>query len=248
MRVKIERVKTGVDGLDKLIEGGFPKGHCILLSGAPGTGKTIFGVQYIYEGAKNGEKGLYITFTEDIDDISLQASVFGLDLQKLIKNGSLKLLHIDIEKFDIKDIISEVKKGKYQRLVIDSLSAIISHPVALEDVDISYVLRDRLDRLLPSPLHMEVATRLLVNKIVSEIKGLDCTSIIISELVEGVGGLSRDTVSEFLVDGVITLQYVMVGIESSRNLMIRKMRATAHSENIHPIEFKKGVGMSVLMP
>ncbi|HDI73252.1 MAG TPA: hypothetical protein ENF58_03870 [Candidatus Altiarchaeales archaeon] len=248
MRVKIERVKTGVDGLDKLIEGGFPKGHCILLSGAPGTGKTIFGVQYIYEGAKNGEKGLYITFTEDIDDISLQASVFGLDLQKLIKNGSLKLLHIDIEKFDIKDIISEVKKGKYQRLVIDSLSAIISHPVALEDVDVSYVLRDRLDRLLPSPLHMEVATRLLVNKIVSEIKGLDCTSIIISELVEGVGGLSRDTVSEFLVDGVITLQYVMVGIESSRNLMIRKMRATAHSENIHPIEFKKGVGMSVLMP
>ncbi len=248
MRVKIERVKTGVDGLDKLIDGGFPKGHCILLSGAPGTGKTIFGVQYIYEGAKNGEKGLYITFTEDIDDISLQASVFGLDLQKLIKNGSLKLLHIDIEKFDIKDIISEVKKGKYQRLVIDSLSAIISHPVALEDVDVSYVLRDRLDRLLPSPLHMEVATRLLVNKIVSEIKGLDCTSIIISELVEGVGGLSRDTVSEFLVDGVITLQYVMVGIESSRNLMIRKMRATAHSENIHPIEFKKGVGMSVLMP
>jgi len=248
MRVKIERVKTGVDGLDKLIEGGFPKGHCILLSGAPGTGKTIFGVQYIYEGAKNGERGLYITFTEDIDDISLQASVFGLDLQKLIKNGSLKLLHIDIERFDIKDIIREVKKGKYQRLVIDSLSAIISHPVALEDVDVSYVLRDRLDRLLPSPLHMEVATRLLVNKIVSEIKGLDCTSIIISELVEGVGGLSRDTVSEFLVDGVITLQYVMVGIESSRNLMIRKMRATAHSENIHPIEFKEGVGMSVLMP
>ena len=55
--------------------------------------------------------------------------------------------------------------------------------------------------------------------------------------------MSRDTISEFLVDGVITLQYVMVGIESSRNLMIRKMRATAHSENIHPIEFKEGIGM-----
>lgn len=246
--MKVERVKTGINGLDELIQGGFPKGHCILLSGAPGTGKTIFGMQYIHEGAKNGERGLYVTFTEDINDMYLQASVFSWDIQKLIKNGSLKLLHIDIEKFDIKDIISEVKKGKYQRLVIDSLSAIISHPVALEDVDISYVLRDRLDRLLPSPLHMEVATRLLVNKIVSEIKSLDCTSMIISELVEGVGGLSRDTISEFLVDGVITLQYVMIGIESSRNLMIRKMRATAHSENIHPIEFKEGVGMRVLMP
>lgn len=246
--MKIERIKTGINGLDELIQGGFPKGHCILLSGAPGTGKTIFGMQYIHEGAKKGENGLYVTFTEDVDDMLLQASVFGWDIQKLIKKDRFKLLHLDIEKFDMKDIIKEVKKGKYQRLVIDSLSAILSHPVALEDVDVSYVLRDRLDRLVPSPLHMGVATRLLVDKIVSEIKSLDCTSIIISELVEGVGGLSRDTISEFLVDGVVTLQYVMIGIESSRNLMIRKMRATAHSENIHPIEFKEGVGMKVLMP
>ena len=246
--MEIERVKTGINGLDEVIGGGFPKGHCILLSGAPGTGKSILGMQYVYEGAKMGEKGLYMAFTEDIKDMTLQGDVFGWDMKKLMEEGKLKLISKDLDKFDIKELVREVKKGGYQRLVVDSLSAIISHPVALEDVDVSYVLRDRLDRLIPSPVHSTIANRLLVDKIISEIRGLDCTSIIISELIEGVGGLSRDTISEFLVDGVITLQYLTIGIESSRHLMIRKMRATAHSENIHPIEFKNGINVKSLQP
>jgi len=246
--MKIPRVKTGINGLDELLEGGFPKGHCILLSGAPGTGKTIFALQYLYNGAKEGEKGLYIAFNEQIGDIMLQPLVLGWDLQKYIDNGYLRIVCVDAKDFSVKALINEIKDDGSDRVVIDSLSQILSHPVALEDIDIAYTLKDRLDRLAPSPLHESVATRLLVEKIITEVRKLPCTSIIISELVESVGGMSRDTISEFLVDGVITLQYVMVGIESSRNLMIRKMRATPHSENIHPIEFKEGTGMNVLMP
>lgn len=239
--MEIDRVKTGIPGLDELIEGGFPKGHAILLSGAPGTGKTILGLQYIYEGARMGEKGLYMTFTEGTESVILQGKIFGWDIKKVMDGGKLKVMKGDVGRLDVKKMANEIRKEGYQRLVIDSLSAIISHPIALEEVDVSYVFRDSLDRLVPSPVNMSVATRLLVENIISEIKKVDCTSIIISELIEGVGGLSRDTISEFLVDGVITLQYVMIGIESSRHLMIRKMRTTAHSENIHPIEFKNGV-------
>lgn len=78
--MKIDRVRTGVNGLDELLQGGFPKSHCILLSGAPGTGKTIFGQQFLYNGAKNGEKGLYIAFNEELEDVLLQPTVFGWDI------------------------------------------------------------------------------------------------------------------------------------------------------------------------
>ena len=244
--MKIERVRTGVNGLDELLQGGFPKGHCILLSGAPGTGKSIFGQQFIYNGARAGEKSLYIAFNEELEDVMLQPTVFGWELARYINSGKLKVVCMDVKDFNVKALINEIKDGAYDRVVIDSLTSIISHPIALEDIDISYTLKDRLDRLAPSPVHASVAVRLLVEKIITEIRKLKCTCVIISEMVEGGGGgFSRDTVSEFLVDGVVTLQYVMVGIESSRNLMIRKMRATAHSENIHPIEFKEGIGMNV---
>ncbi len=246
--MKIARVKTGINGLDELLEGGFPKGHCILLSGAPGTGKTIFALQYLYNGARNGEKCLYIAFNDQVEDVLLQPAVLGWDIQKYVDDGKLKIVCMNVKDFSVKALINEIKEDDCSRLVIDSLSQILAHPIALEDIDMSYTLKDRLDRLAPSPLHESVATRLLVEKIVNEVRRLPCTSLIISELVESIGGMSRDTISEFLVDGVITLQYVMVGIESSRNLMIRKMRATAHSENIHPIEFKEGIGMNVLMP
>ena len=247
--MKIERIKTGVNGLDELLQGGFPKGYCILISGAPGTGKTIFGLQYLYNGARNGEKGLYLAFNEEVGDVLLQPSVFGWDIYKYIESGKLNIMCPDIKEFNIKSMVNEIKDGGYDRVVLDSLSMILAYPIAIEDIDISFTLKDRLDRLAPSPIHSSVATRLLVDKVVSSLRKLDCTSLIISEMVEAQGGgVSRDTVSEFLVDGVVTLQYVMVGIESNRNLMIRKMRATAHSENIHPIEFKEGTGMNVLMP
>lgn len=247
--MKIDRIKTGINGLDELLQGGLPKGYCVLISGAPGTGKTIFGLQYLYNGARNGEKGLYIAFNEQVEDVLLQPNVFGWDVYKYIESGKLHIMCVDIKEFNMKALVNEIKDGGYDRVVVDSLSMILAYPIAIEDIDISFTLKDRLDRLVPSPIHVSVATRLLVANVISSLRKLDCTSLIVSELVETQsGGQSRDTISEFLVDGVITLQYVMVGIESSRNLMIRKMRATAHSENIHPIEFKEGVGMNVLMP
>ena len=78
------QVKTGITGFDELVEGGFPKGKCILLSGTPGTGKTIFSLQYIYNGAKRfKEKSLYISFEENKEHLFSQAKKFGWDLEKL---------------------------------------------------------------------------------------------------------------------------------------------------------------------
>ena len=76
-----ERIRSGVHGLDELIEGGYSRGDIILLAGGTSTGKTIFSVQFIYNGAvKHGEKGVYATFEEDRKILN---SLFKLNLSKL---------------------------------------------------------------------------------------------------------------------------------------------------------------------
>ncbi|MEM4347353.1 MAG: ATPase domain-containing protein [Candidatus Altiarchaeota archaeon] len=248
--MKIERVKTGIPGLDELIEDGFPRGSTILVSGEPGTGKTIFGLQFLIEGAKNNERGLYVSFEQNLDDILLQCEKFGWDVRQYINNGTLKISSFDIKEFKFDDMVQEIKSSNISRVVVDSLSSIISHPIAWEDIDTYYMITNKLDRLVPSPKYnIVIATRIFVHKIIDELKKLPCTSILTSELVGGShGGFSRDTISEFLVDGLIILRYMVVGGEYSRNLTIQKMRYTKHSENIHPIEIRKDVGLVVLKP
>jgi len=247
--MEIERVKTGIYGLDELIDGGFPKAATILVSGEPGTGKTIFGLQFLKEGAENNEKGIYITFEQNISDLILQADEFGWDFQKFIDDEILFITSLDIKEFKVDNLIEEIKNRNVKRLVIDSLSSIVSHPIAWEDIDAYYMLTNKLDRLVPSPKYnVTIATRVLVHRIVDELKKLPCTSVLTSELVGGSKGFSRDTISEFLSDGLIILNYMVVGGEYSRNLTIQKMRYTKHSENIHPIEIRKDKGLVVLKP
>jgi len=246
--MSVERIETGIDGFDELIEGGFPRKSCILLSGMPGTGKTIFGLQYLCHGARNGEKGLYVTFEQNMDDLISNVGAFEWGIPALMDTGNLELLSMDIGEFKIDELVKKVKEEGHKRIVLDSLSTILSHPKILEEIDTSYMFVDKLDRMIPTITDISIATRFIVYNTVKKIKSLDCTTLITSELLMDSKSLSRDTISEFLADGVITLQYIMSGIDTGRNLMIRKLRSTTHSENIHPIEFRKGAGFSVLTP
>ena len=91
----VERIKTGIKGFDKLVKGGFPAASTILVTGSPGTGKTIFALQFLYNGAsKFREKGLYVTFEQNEEALKDQGKLFGWDIEKLIKNKILQLLHI----------------------------------------------------------------------------------------------------------------------------------------------------------
>jgi KaiC/GvpD/RAD55 family RecA-like ATPase len=244
----IERIKTGIGGFDELVQGGFPRNYTILISGSPGTGKTIFALQFLYHGARDGEKCIYVSFDQNTEDLILQGEMFGWELRPLMQNGTLRLISMDIKDVKIDDLLNEIRNGGYKRVVLDSLSAILLHPIAWKDMDVPYIFTGKLDELIPDPQNLMVASRVLLNKILAEIKKLDCTSILISELTEGSKGLSRDTISEFLADGVITLHYLIMGATPGRNLIIRKMRATRHSEMIHPMEFVDGVGIKVLLP
>jgi KaiC/GvpD/RAD55 family RecA-like ATPase len=89
----IDRVRIGIDGLDEAIGGGFPRGGLILLGGCPGTGKTVFSTQFLVEGARSGEPGIYVSFTEPKDTLIENLSAhLRVDLRRLESEGLIKIL------------------------------------------------------------------------------------------------------------------------------------------------------------
>ncbi|MCP4764516.1 MAG: AAA family ATPase, partial [archaeon] len=121
--MEIDRVKTGISGLDDLIEGGFPRNSITLVAGSSGTGKTTMCLQYLYNGViKYNEPGMYIGLGENVERIKASAMRFGMDLEKLADKDDLIFADIPaLEINDIKAIIDSINP-KYKRLVIDPIS------------------------------------------------------------------------------------------------------------------------------
>lgn len=226
----MKRTKTNIQGFDRLIGGGFPLGSQILLSGTPGTGKTIFALQYLYNGVmKNNEKGLYVSFEEKTCNLMNQANQFGWNLAKLNEKNKLTLLHIppnEIKDNLAQDLVKMIKKNKISRLVIDSLSALsINIPTTYnETTEVT-----------------EYAIKRFMYLFINELRKLEnTTTLLISQTMDKQ--LSRDSVSEFIADGIILLSYEALGGDYSRNLIVRKMRQVKNNEDIHPLEIgKKGI-------
>lgn len=234
--VSIERMKTGIKGLDELLHGGIPKGAVVLISGSAGSGKSVLSMQILINGCRLGEKGLYVSFEQPYDDIVKQASTFGWDVEKYIKKGLLKILSFDFAKEGYtlyNKMISEIKNGKYDRVVIDSLTALENHPALLVEAE-------RLDLQATQKKvkfigHENWLKRAVITQLINTLKDQkNTTSILISEVPDDSNQLSSDGVSEFLCDGVIRLYYISIGSDENRLLEIRKMRFTDHNKGVYP--------------
>jgi circadian clock protein KaiC len=122
-------VKTGISGLDAILNGGLPAGTATILEGAPGSGKTTLGMHYLYEGAiRYGEPGIYITFEEMPDQIYTDMSAFGWDLKSLERQNLLRVICMSpdtlLTQMKLNDGIFDklMSEIKCRRLVIDSIS------------------------------------------------------------------------------------------------------------------------------
>ncbi|MBN1385669.1 hypothetical protein JW968_01700 [Candidatus Woesearchaeota archaeon] len=240
-----DRIPTGIQGFDELVQGGFPRGSSILYTGTPGTGKSIFGMQFIYNGAlKFKEKGAYVTFEETADEIKEQATMFGWDFDKLEKAGKVKIISIparQITDTTSTEIINLVKKDGYKRLVIDSLSTLsINAPIynVMGDVRVKDVVGDNV--FFSPPVVGDVLIKKFIYGFIDDLKSMkDVTTICISETPKESEYLSRDTISEFLCDGVIVVSFESLGGAYSRSLLVRKLRRTKNDEDIHPVEISE---------
>ncbi|RLG20629.1 ATPase [Candidatus Micrarchaeota archaeon] len=209
-----DRIASAIPGLDELIQGGFLEGSSILLSGGAGTGKTIFAMQFIYNGAKDyGDPGLYITLEEGPTNVWWNMKSFKWNISKyeklirLYRIGTIepkdfaKNFNVEVEK--IKRMVNEMN---VKRLVIDSTTAFAMW--------------------MSSPQQL----RYSLFKLADELKDLKCTSILISETVGGRDNFSRFGVEEFVTDGIIRLYFM----PPQRAIFIRKMRGTKHNQRVHP--------------
>lgn len=237
----IKRTKTGINGFDKLVQGGFPQGFTILIIGTPGTGKTLFTLEYLYNGAaKFREKSMLVTLEQSLEDVRTQALGIGLDLRKLEKSGSLILKAVPVKNFSIEtvdEIKKEIKKNKVKRLVIDSLSTLaVNAPIhtPVNDITVRDVMDDKV--FFSPPILGEYMIKRFIYDFISDLKDTGCTTLITAEAPEKGEFMTRDTVSEFVCDGILTLNFESLGGEFSRSLLVRKMRGTKNDEDIHPLE------------
>ncbi len=220
-----ERVSSGIPGLDKLIEGGYVKGSTNLVSGSTGTGKSTFCCQFILEGLKKGEKCLYVTLEQGVDEILSDVSRFswGEAFKKYVSEKKLTIVYtFPTNISELKEYISNLlEKTGAKRFVMDSLTLAT---VGWKDSDrsISTVRRGVYDLL-------------------SVVKKAGVTSLLISEIPEDKEKqLSSYGFEEFLVDGVIVLHYLEYAAGGiPRSLIIRKMRRTNHGIDIYPIQINK---------
>ncbi|RLG19308.1 hypothetical protein DRN67_03015 [Candidatus Micrarchaeota archaeon] len=223
-----DRVQTGIPGLDSLMEGGFIKGSIISLCGDSGTGKTIFGLQFLHEGAvKHDEPGLYLSFDEHKRSMFRNMQRFGWDLAKLEKDK--KLLVIEYPPYEVDHFASQesvihdlIDRLGVQRMVVDSVT-----PVALL-------------------YEGEQKRRQGLLRLIERIRNWEVTSILVSESVGDVSiGTPRSRYGiEFLSEGLIYLYNMRRKNYRDRALEIIKMRGVAHANKVCPMKITSK-GMSV---
>jgi KaiC/GvpD/RAD55 family RecA-like ATPase len=237
-----QRIKTGTQGLDKLLEGGYPAGSVILVSGNPGTGKTTFALQYICSGANDGEPGVYVSFEQEPSDLKESVRPLGMDFDRLEKQG--KALIIRIKKTsDISDVLklieSNVKKIKAKRLVVDSLSSIEIFASTFRSI-----IRDipgwALKEKIPIMPQQEAIVRRTLYNVIDQIKSMGVTALLTSESQDSQ--YSRNGIAEYVVDGIVKLEAEVVGKHLQRNILPVKMRKTRIDGGRHSMDITgKGI-------
>ncbi|MBN2126794.1 MAG: AAA family ATPase [Candidatus Diapherotrites archaeon] len=241
----VERIPTGVPGFDKLIENGLPKGSITLISGTPGTGKSILCSQIAFNNALKGKKVLYLNLEQNEGRLEAQMLQFAWDPEK-VKNN-LKIVSVDSSDSQIVEyILSEIKKLNYDLIILDSLDSISSTQFPSDKTD-SLGMQKIAESVIPTIFDAPTIGRLKLKKIFTAIAKSKATALLTSERVENGVGLSRDTISEFLCDGIITLTYSSVAGGANRTFEIRKMRLTDFSQGIMPMELNsKGISVTSL--
>jgi KaiC/GvpD/RAD55 family RecA-like ATPase len=213
-----DRVATGLSGLDPLIEGGFLRKSMILVSGGPGSGKSILSMNFLVNGIDEfQENGIYITFEQDVEKVLRDYERFNWDLKKKVDEGKLIILPYSPDQVDrflevgggmVRDTIEKIGA---KRVVFDSITAFL---------------------LLYSD---EMSRRKNIFRLYDSMSRWGCTTLMISEF-DSEHLLRKSTVLEFQADGVLLLYNQRKGDVRERSMEIFKMRATQHSQKIFPMK------------
>jgi KaiC domain protein len=230
----VERVKTGIPGFDEILNGGVPKRNVVLLSGGPGTGKSIMASQFLWNGLQMGEPGIYVALEEHPVQVRINMKQFGWDVKQYEQQGVFAVVDAFTggigeaakrEKYVVKDPTDVNELVDVLRAAIKDVNAV---RVAIDSVSTLYLTKPSVAR----------SVLLALKKLLS---GTGTTSILVSQVSVTERGFGGPGV-EHAADGIVRLDLDEVEGELVRSIIVWKMRGTSHSLKRHPFDITdKGI-------
>jgi circadian clock protein KaiC len=220
-----DRVKTDIKGFDEMIEGGFLPQTANLVEGPPGTGKSTFGMQFIYNGIRyHNEPGLIVTFEEFPQQYYRDAEGYGWDFRKLEREGKLRVIMTspEVTRSDLESVGGTIellaREMGARRILVDSVS--------------------HFDQLADDPIEM----RAVVYGFINALKREGLTSILTRESPMLLGSEEGNNDIAFVVDTYILLRYVEIESAIRKALLVLKLRGSDHAKDIRQFEItNKGI-------
>lgn len=217
----LEKCPTGIRGVDQITKGGLPRGRPILICGDSGTGKTLFGVEFLVRGAiEHGEPGVFVSFEERATDLAKNSASLGFDLEALIARKKLVIDRVAVDRTNVLESGEYNLEGLFLRLgaAIDSIKA---KRVVLDTIEVLFAVLTNLG-VLRSELH----------RLFEWLKDRGVTTIVTGE--RGDGHFTRFGLEEYVSDCVILLDQRVVDQIATRRLRIVKYRGSTHGTNEYP--------------
>jgi len=210
-----DRVSSGVDGLDNMLLGGYPEKSIIMVSGGPGSGKTINSLQYTYAAVKRGEPVVYINLEEPWANKKRYCKNFGWDLDAAENDGLLIALDFQL----MSNVDGDVEPRR-RKMGVNELSLEYELTDSVNSIKAKHIVLDPLNSVM---INVRGASeiRYLVHKIFETIRDLDCSALI---TYEGVFAVDNFYSEMFLSDGVISLSKDLLEFQTIKTIRIDKMR------------------------
>jgi circadian clock protein KaiC len=229
---QIDKAPTGIQGLDDITHGGLPAGRPTLVSGGPGSGKTLLGVSFLVEGAQRfHEPGVLLTFEENADELAQDVRSLGYDLHKLCKEKKLLVDYIHVDRSEIEET------GEYD---LEGLFVRLDH--AIKQIGAKRVMLDTIETLFGG-LQDSGILRAELRRLFRWLRDRKMTTIVTAERGENL--FTRQGLEEYITDAVIALDHRVHEQISTRRIRVVKYRGSTHGTNEYPFLIDRD-GITVL--
>jgi circadian clock protein KaiC len=215
------RLPTGVPGFDKLLGGGLLERSVTLLAGSAGIGKSTLGLQFVMEGARRGERGIFFTLEEGVTQLLGSADALGLPLRRAVDEGLVEMVHLAREHVRAPQFLSiladRIANQGARRLVLDGARHVMAGAAPLEEL------------------------QYLLNSLVTRFRILGATGILTIESeslysadFQSSGGLSP------VADNLVLMRYARLGGRLQQLISVVKSRGSGHDWTTHRFSIEQG--------
>lgn len=232
----VEKIETGMPGFDLISNGGLPKGRSTLVTGSPGSAKTIFACQFLVSGIETqGDPGVFVTFEDAPPDIRANIRSFGWDIAGYEEQGKWAFVDASISNDGDSQVVGDFDLGGLMARIDNAVKKVGAKRIALDSINALFTQFDD-DRLI----------RMELFRIFDHLRELDVTIVFTAERTEEYGPVTRLDVEAFVADNVIILRNLLLEERRRRTIEILKFRGTPHQRGEYPFTIRSQEGIIVI--